>query len=147
MSKPARNSVSHRGDSVKDDWRAQLPEEKSRVFGTYVHHLEATYGMLSVTLNEALELQRQGQLGKSCQAIHVTPDLCARLCGALASLIRVLGQHAKHYGTLPRVASLNPENFQSAKGQRDAGYLAECCFPSACSFHTNWRHCRKWWRT
>ena len=36
------------------------------------------------------------------------------------SLLRVLGQHAKVYGTVPSVAPLNSENYQSAKGQRAA---------------------------
>ena len=120
MLKHSRTSTSPRSSSVKDDWRAHLPEQKSQVFSTYVHDLEATYGMLSVTLNEALELLRQSELGKSCQAVNVTPQLCTRLCGPLMSLLRVLAQHAKHYGTVPSVAPLNPENYQSAKGQRAA---------------------------
>jgi hypothetical protein len=116
----SRHPVAERGSSVKDDWRTRLPEEKSKVFSTYVHDLEATYGMLSVALNEALELQRQGQLAKSCQTVNVTPPLCARLSGALVSMLRVLGHHAKHYGTIPNVAPLNPDNFQNVKDQRAA---------------------------
>lgn len=112
--------LSGRGTSVKDDWRARLPEEKSEVFCAYVHELECIYGMLSVSLNEALELQRRAQLVKSCQALQVTPELCARLTGPLTGLIRVLGQHAKHYGTVPNSAPLDPENFQSTKAQRAA---------------------------
>ncbi|MDP9338572.1 MAG: hypothetical protein M3P45_06860 [Acidobacteriota bacterium] len=120
MLKHSRQAVSDRDRSVKDDWRAHLPEEKSRVFSTYVHDLEAAYGMLSVALNEALELQRQGHLVKTCQAVNVTPQLCTRLSGALLALLRVLGHHARHYGTIPNVAPLNPDNFQSSKGQRAA---------------------------
>lgn len=111
---------SGRGTSVKDDWRAHLPEEKSKVFCAYVHELESTYCMLSVSLNEALELQQNGQLAKSCQAVNVTPQLCARLTVALASLVSVLGQHAKHYGTIPNTVPLDAENFQSSRGQRAA---------------------------
>ncbi len=132
MLKRSRNSLSHRGSSVKDDWRARLPEEKSYLFSAYVHELEATYGMLSVTLNEALELQRQGQLGKSCQAVNVAPPLCVRLSGAMMALLRVLAQHAKHYGTMPSVAPLNPENYQTARGQRAArmsGVLSRVLLP------------------
>lgn len=120
MLKHSRPSTSQRGNSVKDDWRTRLPEQKSKVFSAYVHDLEATYGMLSVTLNEALELLRRSELGKSFQTINVAPELCYRLGGSLTSLLRVLGQHAKHYGTVPSVAPLNPENYQSAKGQRAA---------------------------
>jgi len=114
------NRQSGRGSSVKDDWRARLSEEKSQAFLSYVHELESTYGMLSVSLDEALSLQRRGQVAKSCQAVNVTPQLCSRLTSALASLIRVLGEHAKHYGTVPNAAPLDPENFQSARGQRSA---------------------------
>jgi hypothetical protein len=32
----------------------------------------------------------------------------------------VVAQHAKHYGTIPSVAPLDPENFQSTRGQRAA---------------------------
>ncbi len=114
------NPLLGRGTSVKDDWRAHLSEEKSQVFTTYVHELDSTYGMLSVSLNEALELQRNGRLTKACQTVNVTPQLCSKLTISLASLIRVLGQHAKHYGTVPNAAPLDPENFQSLRGQRSA---------------------------
>jgi hypothetical protein len=109
-----------RGTSVKEDWRARLPEEKSKVFSAYVHTLDSTYGMLSVSLNEALELRAEGRLAKSCQAVHVTPELCTRLTVPLSALIRILGEHARHYGTVPNTAPLDPTNFQSLKGQRSA---------------------------
>ena len=115
-----RHPLSGHNTSVKDDWRAYLPEEKSKAFCAYVHELESSYGMLSVALNEALELRQNAQLYKSCQAIHFTPQLCSRLTTYLASLIRVLGQHAKHYGTVPNTAPLDAENFVSARGQRAA---------------------------
>ena len=113
-------SPSGRGTSVKDDWRARLPEEKSKAFCFYVHELESTYGMFSVSLNEALELRQAGLLAKSSQAINVTPELCVRLSGTLVGMIRVLGEHAKHYGTVPNASPLDAANFQSAKGQRSA---------------------------
>lgn len=112
--------LSGRTSSVKDDWRAYLPEEKSRAFNAYVRELECSYGMLSVALNEALELRQNAQIHKSCQAIHVTPQLCDRLTTCLASLIRVLGEHAKHYGTVPNTAPLDAENFASVRCQRSA---------------------------
>jgi hypothetical protein len=109
-----------RGSSVKEDWRARLPEEKTKVFHAYGRELEFSYSMLSVSLNEALELHHAGQLTKSWQAIGVTTELCSRLTGPLAALIRVLGAHAKHYGTVPNTAALDAANFQSPKGQRSA---------------------------
>ena len=109
-----------RGTSVKEDWRARLPEEKSKVFCAFVHALDSTYGMLSVSLNEALELRAEGRLAESCQVVGVTPELCIRLTVPLAALIRILGEHARHYGTVPNTAPLDPTNFQSIKGQRSA---------------------------
>src|SRR6267378_3824450 len=62
--------LSARGKSVKDDWRAWLPEAKAVVFNQQVHQLESSYVMLSVSLDEAIELRQMGQPGKSLQAVH-----------------------------------------------------------------------------
>jgi hypothetical protein len=112
--------LSGRGTSVKDDWRARLPEEKSKVFTAYVRRLDCAYDILSVSLNEALALRQEGRLLLCGQAVGVTPTLCARLSEALGSLIRVLSEHAKHYGIVPNAAPLDPQNFQTIKGQRSA---------------------------
>jgi hypothetical protein len=112
--------LSGRRGTVQDDWRARLPEEKLIVFTAYVRRLESTYGMLSVSLDEALALRREGRLLKCFQAVKVTPSLCARLTAPLATLIRVLSEHAKHYGTVPNAAPLEAQNFQTVRAQRSA---------------------------
>ena len=109
-----------RGMSVKEDWRAWLPEEKERVFQYYVKELEASYMMLSVMLNEAIELRRCGRLAVACEAVCVTPHLCDRFARSLAALLWALSEHAKHYGTVPNASPLDPSNFLGAKGQRVA---------------------------
>ena len=109
-----------RGASVREDWCAWLRNEKSQLFESHTQHLEAAYTMLSVSLNEALELYRGGQSAKSFQAVCVTPALCTRLTDPLAALLRSLADHAKHYGTVPNAAPLTPANFQSPRGQRSA---------------------------
>jgi hypothetical protein len=106
--------------SVRDDWCAWLPHDKAQVFDDYVHELEALYMMFSVALNEALELRQSGMLAKSYRAASMTPALCARLARCLGALLRALGEHAKHYGTIPNAASLDPSNFQGPKEQRTA---------------------------
>jgi hypothetical protein len=103
-----------------DDWRAWLPEEKDNVYRAYVQHLEASYIMLSVSLNEAIELRQVGCLTKSSQVVYVTSTLCSRLTDPLAATLRALGDHAKHYGTMPNTAPLDPANFQGYRGQRSA---------------------------
>jgi hypothetical protein len=111
---------SARGKSVKDDWRAWLPEAKAQVFHKQVHELESSYIMLSVSLDEAIELRQLGYLGKSMQAVSISSGLCKLLTQALAGLLRALSEHAKHYGTVPNAAPLDPANFQGQRGQRSA---------------------------
>ena len=109
-----------RGKSVKDDWRAWLPEAKAQVFDRQVQRLESSYVMLSVSLNEAIELRHLGQPSKSLQAVGMTSGLCRLLSQTLAGLLRALSEHAKHYGTIPNAAPLDPANFQGHRGQRSA---------------------------
>jgi hypothetical protein len=106
--------------SVKDDWRAWLPEEKEQVFRSYVKQLEVSYSMLSVSLNEAIELRLNGRLGLAREALWVTPQLSERLAQPLVALLWTLGEHAKHYGTVPNATPLDPANFLGARGQRVA---------------------------
>jgi hypothetical protein len=111
---------STRGKSVKDDWRAWLPEAKAEVFDNQVHQLESSYVMLSVSLNEAIELRHLGQPGKSLQAVGITSGLCSLLTQMLGGLLRALSEHSKHYGTIPNAAPLDPANFNGQRGQRSA---------------------------
>lgn len=119
MSDRVRTS-SARGMTVKDDWRAWLPEHKDQVFRSYVRQLEVSYNMFSVSLDEALELRQGGCFSKASQAVWVTPDLCNRFAHPLIALLWALGKHAKHHGTVPNAAPLDPANFQSARVQRTA---------------------------
>jgi hypothetical protein len=112
--------LSARGKSVKDDWRTWLPETKAVVFNQQVRQLESSYVMLSVSLDEAIELRELGQPGKSLQAVGITSGLCRLLTQMLSGLLRALLEHAKHYGTVPNAAPLDPANFQGQRGQRSA---------------------------
>jgi hypothetical protein len=112
--------LSSRGTSVKDDWRAWLPEDKAQVFRKHVHELESSYVMLSVSLDEAMRLRQMGEPGKSLQAVGITSGLCKLLTQTLVGLLRALSEHAKHYGTIPNAAPLDPANFQGQRGQRSA---------------------------
>jgi hypothetical protein len=112
--------LSARGTTVKDDWRAWLPEKKDRVFRAYVRQLEISYNMLSISLDEALALWHGGRFAKASLAVCVTPDLCNRFAHPLVALLWSLGEHAKHHGTVPNAAPLDPANFQGARGQKAA---------------------------
>jgi hypothetical protein len=113
-------SLPLRGNSVQADWRAGLPKEKAEVYNKHVHELESSYAMLSVSLNEAIELRQLGQPGKSQLAVGITSALCKLLTQALGGLLHALSEHAKHYGTTPNAAPLDPANFQGQRGQRSA---------------------------
>ena len=109
-----------RGPSVDRDWRAWLPQEQEKVFLNHVQELESNYTMLSVSLNEALELRRAKRIGHSLQAVAFSSELCLLLAGSLSGLLRALYEHAKHYGTIPNAAPLDSANFQGQKSQKSA---------------------------
>jgi hypothetical protein len=106
--------------TVQDDWRAWLPQEKAQVFDDHGRQLELVYVMLSVALDEAIGYRRTGMLAKSYQAVSLTPDLAVRLAENIGALLRGLGGHAKHYGTIPNAAPLDSANFHGPKEQRTA---------------------------
>lgn len=109
-----------RGASVKADWRAGLPQEKNEVFEAYVQEFETSYSIFSISLNEAIEFWQAGGFAKSYQVVCITSSLCGRLAQSLAATLRALGEHAKHYGTIPNSAPLDAANFQSIRNQRAA---------------------------
>jgi hypothetical protein len=118
--KDSSRSLSARGSTVQQDWRAWLPEEKAVVFRNQESALESLYNMFSVSLDEAIGLRHVGFRVKSLQALSMTSELCGLLTCSLAGMLRALREHAKHYGTIPNAAPLDPANYQRHKGQRSA---------------------------
>lgn len=105
---------------VQEDWSAWLPPAKSNVFEHHVGHLEVAYNIFSVTLDESLGLHRNGKIDQARQTLAVVPALCARLALPLEALLHALGEHAKHFGTIPRSAPINPSNFRGYREQTSA---------------------------
>ena len=120
-------SPSARSNCVKDDWCAWLPVAKSRVFDAYVEHLETLYVMMSVSLNEAMDLRKDGLRTSANQAINVVAELCLRLTKPLQELLSALEDHAKHFGTIPNTEPLDPENFQGSIGRHSARMSGLLC--------------------
>ena len=118
--KDSTRSLSPRGSSVQQDWRVWLPKEKAQIFHKHQHDLESLYYMFSVSLNEAIEFKHIGLLAKSLEAIAMASQLCERLTHSLAGTLRALHEHAKHYGTVPNAAPMNPGNYQGQTSQRSA---------------------------
>ena len=109
-----------RGASVDRDWRAWLPQEQEKVFRIHIQELESNYTMLSVSLNQALELRRAQRIGQSLQAVRFSFELCLLQAGSLSGQLRALYEHAKHYGTIPNAAPLDSANFQGQRSQKSA---------------------------
>lgn len=118
--KDGSRTPSAQGSSVHQDWRAWLPDEKEQLFRKHERHLESLYNMFSISLNEAIELRHGGLLGKSLMAIGMSSELCRLLTLPLAGMLRALHEHARHFGTVPITAPLDPANYQGLKGQRSA---------------------------
>jgi hypothetical protein len=110
------------GPSVSLDCRAPLSVEKNHAYTTALHRLETSYGMFSVTLDEALGMRRCGRAQMAYQLLAVAPALCDKLTSPLVSLLRAMTVHARHFGTAPSLASLAPANFQQSKSQRIARF-------------------------
>jgi len=113
-------SLSSRNSSVQEDWSRWLPPAKAEAFDSCARQLETFYRMFSVSLNEALELRRTGNLGQSCRAVFVIPALCARFARPVEGVLHTVGDHAKHFGIIPNTAPLDFGNFRGAREQRIA---------------------------
>ena len=107
---------------VQQDWSAWLPAAKAEAFDNCVRPLELSYGMFSVSLNEALELRRTGKSEHSTPTIFIIRSLCTRLAFPLEGLLRTLGEHAKHFGIIPNTAPLDASNFRGYREQRAARF-------------------------
>jgi hypothetical protein len=111
-----------RTGSVPQDWRTPLSEVKSRTYLASLRQLETSYAMFSVNLDEALGFRRGGRIAKAYQVLSVSPALCHRLTDPMAILLRSMSVHAKHFGTAPNLAPLDPANFQCSRNQRTARF-------------------------
>lgn len=109
-----------RARSVCEDWFAWLPAEKDRLFEATVNELEIFYSMLSVTLDEAFDQRGKGLLAHAQVEAGVSGELFDRLAARLVAALRALEDHARHFGTLPNVAPLNPDFFRGETAQRMA---------------------------
>src|SRR5262249_32185867 len=93
--------LSRRGMTICEDWCAWLPEPKSRLNHSCSKELETLYVMLSISLDEALDLHRKGAVGKSMEGARIAGGLCARFSESLALVLREMNRQAKHHGLIP----------------------------------------------
>ena len=117
-------SLSRRGMSVRDDWRAWLPEPKARLNEACSRELETLYNILSISLNEAIELRKRGSNNKACEAVYICRGICLRFSHTLERVLGGLHRHARHYPVVPNAVPLDPENFRGTRGQRTAKFTS-----------------------
>ena len=113
-----RSQSSHnRGGSVSQDRRKALSAEKCEAYIDYLQNLESNYTMFSVSLDEALGMQKAGRREHALLLLSLAPALCSRLSLPLRCLLGSRERHARHFGITPNILPLNPENFQPARGE------------------------------
>ncbi|MBS1840556.1 MAG: hypothetical protein JSS69_12780 [Acidobacteria bacterium] len=76
--------------------------------------------MMSVALNEAIELRRTGSLMKAYEVAQTACGVCVRFAQGMETVLDGLHRHAKHLGLVPSAAPLSAENFRGSRGQRTA---------------------------
>jgi hypothetical protein len=108
------------GISVEVDWFGDLPEAQMTAFRSHSNELEASFGIFSVSLDEAISLHASGSVTESFDLAVLMSSLCQRFINLVDGTLRLLGEHSKHHGTTPSVAPLNPADFSSPRGQRAA---------------------------
>ena len=106
--------------SVQEDWVAWLPEEKDRLFDATLNELEISYGILSVTLDDAFNLCGLGKLAPAREQARMFAELFDRLAGRLRGILRSLYEHSREFGTFPNTAPLRPRFFRSERAQQVA---------------------------
>jgi hypothetical protein len=105
---------------VREDWLAWLPEEKDRFFSSIHSELETSYVISSISLNDVLTLSREGRLPPAGEQAAMVVTLFDGPARQLQGLLRALGEHGRHFGTVPLVIPLRPGFFRSAAAQRTA---------------------------
>jgi hypothetical protein len=121
------------GRSVRDDWRSGLPEPRQRLFAAVLGPLEAGYTMLSVAVDEAFGLRRNGTLVQAREQVGISVELARRLALQLHRVIGALSLLTRRSRFSPAVAPLHPEHFHWPTLRRAAAWesLLESLVPTA----------------
>lgn len=98
--------------SVREEWRAGLPEDKQRAFQGVVAQIEASYAMFSIAVNESFTLRRSGLLVRAREQVGTTASVMHRFTDQLSHLLETISEQARHSTHWPRVAPINPAFFR-----------------------------------
>lgn len=104
--------------TVREDWSAWIPNEMCQLFDATRQELEASNDILSISLDEALSLCKEGRFDSAKERSTVIAGLFDRLAVRVCHVICTIKDHGVHFGTLPNVQPLSPSNFRGASAQR-----------------------------
>jgi len=108
--------------SVKQDWIAALPREKSVLFDSIVRRWESEYAMMSIALDEALCLRTRSNLVNARMQALVASDLLSRLAGMLIIACEAVSDRARCFPNLPVVEPLKADFFRGETAQSAASW-------------------------
>ena len=106
--------------SVHQDWRAELPTDKSQVYAFAFAQLKPAHTIFSMALDEAMMLRRSSKHDMACDQVEVSAELCVRFSDALECLLNVLERHADNFGLLPSEKALDSLFFRGETAKRAA---------------------------
>lgn len=109
-----------RSRTVREDWLAWIPNEMDQLFGDTRKELESSNFILSMSLDEALALCKQGEFAFARERAIVAQGLFNRLSVRVCHVVNAIREHGAHFGTLPNVTPLASSNFRSSPAQKVA---------------------------
>ncbi len=124
----ARADRVRRTATVHEDWVAWLPEAKDHLFAFTNQELEASYISLSVALDDAFTLCKQGMFLQAREQAATFADLFERLAGGSRAVLRALYEHGQQFGTVPNFAPLRSDYFRSERAKQIARTNSLCSF-------------------
>jgi hypothetical protein len=107
---------------VCEDWVSALPRDKAAAFEAIVQRWECTYAMMSISLDDALSLRRQGELVCARAQLSVAAELLEPLAESLTSHCDTLSMYGRRLRALPVVEPMNSSFFRSNIGQSAASW-------------------------
>ena len=103
--------------AVRAAWSAPLPKEKLDLFKYIESHFEACYAMLSISLDEGLELLSSGAPVMAHQCAVNSAEFLHCLAVKLLAALAAMEKHGRHFGTLPVVKPLETSFFRGKTAQ------------------------------
>jgi hypothetical protein len=94
-------------------WLSRLSAEKAAVYEPSVRELDTGYDLLSVALNEGLQLREAGNLWGARASAGLCGELAERHANLLCRALGTMERRSRHFGMLPEVDALDADTFRT----------------------------------